>query len=140
MRIRTALLICWVLPSLTGCTAASHQIQPTVQGESMRSMLADVDQVRAYVYGTGTRTEAEKAATDLVTWSNRLAELFPSGQASTDYVDMSPERAHGAPLAMNRSAAALLTTIRASSRAATGDQLARTERDGCGYCHLSGTR
>jgi hypothetical protein len=105
----------------------------------MQYMLADVQQIRSFVYGSGTQREADDAATDLVSWSKRMAELFPPGQASTDYVDMSPERVRGAPAAMTRSAEQLLTMVRTGRRPAIGDQLAQTEREGCGHCHLSAT-
>jgi len=106
----------------------------------MQLMLADINQIRGFVYGSGDQTEAEHAASDLVSWSDRMAELFPPGQASTDYVDMSSERARGAPAAMRRTAGLLLNAVRTGSRSATGDQLALVERDGCGFCHLSGSR
>jgi hypothetical protein len=105
----------------------------------MQLMLADINQIRSYVYGDGTRSDAESAANDLVSWSNRMAELFPPGQASVDYVDMSSERARNAPAAMSKAAGSLLSAVRTGNRAAIGDQLARTERDGCGFCHLSGS-
>jgi hypothetical protein len=78
----------------------------------MQYMLADVDQVRAFVYGSSIQVDAEKVAIDLLSWSRRMAELFPPGQASTDYADMSVERVRGAPEAMSRSAEILLTTVR----------------------------
>jgi hypothetical protein len=106
----------------------------------MQLMLADVAQIRAYVYGSGTQSDADKAAVDLVSWSQRMAELFPPGQASTEYVDMSPARAQGAPVAMQQAAQSLLTAVRTGRRPAIGDQLTQTERNGCGFCHLSGTR
>jgi hypothetical protein len=78
----------------------------------MQYMLADVDQVRAFVYGSSIQVDAEKVAIALLSWSRRMAELFPPGQASTDYADMSVERVRGAPEAMSRSAEILLTTVR----------------------------
>jgi len=106
----------------------------------MQAMLADVDQVRAFVYGGGSQADAEKAATNLASWSQRIAELFPPGQATTDYVDMSPERVRGAPEAMQRTSASLLTAVRTGNRVQTGDRLTQTEKQGCGFCHLSGSR
>jgi hypothetical protein len=106
----------------------------------MQLMLADIDQIRAFVYGGGTQADADKAAASLVSWSQRMAELFPPGQASTDYVDMSAERVRGAPEAMKRTADALLAAVRTGNRSQIGDRLAQTEHDGCGFCHLSGTR
>ncbi len=106
----------------------------------MQLMLADIDNIRAYVYGGSTRAEAEKAAADLVSWSQRMAELFPPGQASTEYVDMDPARVSGAPAAMTRSAERLAEAVRTGRRPEIGDRLAQAERDGCGFCHLSGTR
>lgn len=70
----------------------------------MQHMLADIDQIRAFVYGSGTQSDANAAAADLMSWSQRMSELFPPGQASTEYVDMSPERVRGAPAAMSRTA------------------------------------
>jgi hypothetical protein len=140
--IRVAVIICTVVPLLSGCggVGSPSQVgQPTVQGQSMALMLADIDQIRGFVYGNGTQSEAENAANNLVSWSNRMAELFPPGQASVDYVDMSSERARKAPDAMSRTAGALLRVVRTGNRSAIGDQLAVTERDGCGFCHLSGS-
>jgi hypothetical protein len=103
----------------------------------MQRMLADVDQIRAFVYGGGTQAEAERAALELVSWSQWLSELFPPGQASTEYVDMSAERVRDAPGQMSRSAELLLQAVRTGSRPAVGAELAQTERNGCGVCHRS---
>ena len=144
VKIPTALLACVTLACLGGCTGmgtSPHAGEPTIQGQSMQLMLADVEQIRSFVYGGNTtQADADKAATDLLSWSRRMAELFPPGQASTDYVDMDPARVNGAPEAMARTAEQLLGAVRAGKRPAIGDQLARTERDGCGFCHLSGYR
>jgi hypothetical protein len=143
MRLRWFFLVCASLPLLNACMAmnsAPHAGQPTLQGESMQHMLADVTAIRAYVYGSGTLSDANAAATDLVAWSQRMAELFPLGQASTDYVDMSPARVRGAPAAIQQTSQVLLATVRGGSRPEIGSQLEVTERDGCGFCHLSRSR
>ena len=141
VRIRNALLVCAALSCVTGCTATgpSHAGQPTQQGQSMQLMLADIEQIRAYVYGGSvTQGDAEKAATDLVSWSQQVSVLVPPGQASADYVDMDAARVRGAPEAMLRTSQLLLATVRTGKRPAIGDQLTRTESEGCGFCHLSG--
>jgi cytochrome c556 len=141
MRIRAALVVCTVLPLLGSCGGTPpHAGQPTVQGQSMQRMLADVVAIRSYVYGGSGQADAYQAATDLVSWSQRMAELFPPGQASQDYVDMSPQRAGNAPAAMQRASERLLSVVRTGNRAAVGTQLAQTEHDGCGACHLSEAR
>ena len=105
----------------------------------MQLMFADIEQIRAYVYGeTVTRADAENAAANLVSWSQRIPERFPPGQASTDYVNMDPARVKGAPEAMLRTSQQLLAAVRTGNRPAIGDQLTRTEQEGCGFCHLSG--
>lgn len=106
----------------------------------MQMMLADINQLRGFVYGDGSLVEADKAAVDLVHWSQRMSELFPPGQAYNDYVDMSPSRASAAPAAMIGTSQRLLAAVRTGKRPAIGDQLALTERDGCGFCHLSMSR
>jgi hypothetical protein len=111
--------------------------KPTPQAQSMQRMMADINQMRAYVYGSGTRSEAESAASELVSWSGRMRALFPPGESSAEYVDMSPERARAAPAAMERTATQLLSAVRMDDRAIIGDRLATTERYGCGACHLS---
>ena len=143
MRVRRVLAICAGLLLVGSCGnigAPPNAGQPTIQAQSMQYMLADVDQIRAFVYGGGSQPTAQNAADDLVSWSARMAELFPPGQASTEYVDMSPERVRDAPAAMSRTAELLRAAVRGDNRALIGDQLARTERDGCGFCHLSNTR
>jgi cytochrome c556 len=139
---RTALLMAALLPLCVGSCAqpSPNAGQPTVQGQSMQRMLADVNGLRTYVYGTGTRDQAVQAATDLLEWSRRMGELFPPGVAASEYVDMSPQRAGGAAAAMSGAADRLLAQARSGTRAQIGDQLARTERDGCGFCHLCNTR
>ncbi len=142
MRIPTAFLVCATLPWLGACETnpPPHAGQPTIQAQSMQLMLTDVQQIRAYVYGgSTTRDDAQKAADDLVSWSRRMAELFPPGQSTTDYVDMDPARVRGAPQAMTSTAERLLAAVRTGKRPAIGDQLAVAERDGCGACHLSTT-
>jgi hypothetical protein len=131
MPISAALIV------LLGCTTNQPRQagQQTEQALAMRLMLADVDQVRAYAYGAGDRQGAETAANDLVQWSKRIGELFPPGQASVDYVDMSPERVSGAPAALQGQTGRLLAAVKTGDRASIGAALAQTERDGCGYCH-----
>jgi Cytochrome C' len=114
-----------------------HAGQPTEQARSMQQMLADVQQIRAFVYGSGDRGDAERAANDLVSWSGRMAELFPPGLASTDYVDMSPERVNRAPAAMRGTTERLLAAVGIGSRATIAERLAQVEQDGCGTCHLN---
>jgi hypothetical protein len=144
VKIPTALLVYATLACLGGCAgtgASPHAGEPTIQGQSMQLMLADVEQIRSFVYGGSvTQADADKAAVDLLSWSRRMGELFPPGQASTDYVDMDPARVRGAPEAMTRTAEQLAAAVRTGKRPAIGDQLARAERDGCGFCHLSGYR
>jgi hypothetical protein len=137
--IRRIFSVCAVLLLLSGCTEnpTPHAIQPTPQADAMQRMLANVLGIRSYVYGSGTRDEAIRSATELLDQSQRIAVLFPPGQASTEYVDMSPARVRGAAEAMPRTAQMLLTIVRSGNRAAIGNQLEITEREGCGSCHLS---
>jgi len=140
---RRALILCAIMPCLGSCSptgAASSVGQPTPQAQLMQSMLGNINQIRAFVYGGGSQADATQAAQTLVASSQRIAELFPPGQASNDYVDMGPERAGGAPAAMSQSATLLLTAVQTGNPEKIGDQLAATERDGCGFCHLSSVR
>jgi hypothetical protein len=127
---------------LGGCLAnpTPHAIQPTPQADAMQRMLANVLEIRSYVYGRGTRDEAIRSATELLDQSQRIAALFPPGQTSTEYVDMSPSRVRGASEAMQRTAQMLLTIVRSGNPAAIGNQLEITEREGCGSCHLGWSR
>jgi cytochrome c556 len=128
---------------LAACAAnqpATQPAQATPQAQLMQQMLADIDRVRAFVYGGGSQNDATNAANDLVSSSNRLAELFPPAQASVDYVDMSPQRARAAPAAMHTAASLLLAAVATGDRAAVGNALGNTERNGCGACHLSSSR
>jgi hypothetical protein len=111
--------------------------QPTAQAQAMQHMLGDVNQVRAYTYGSGDRASAQEAADSLVGWSGQLAALFPPDQAAADYVDMSPERAKNAPAAMTRTTIALQEAVRLGDRAQIGRRLSQVETDGCGFCHRS---
>jgi hypothetical protein len=103
----------------------------------MKRMLATVQTLRAYVRGQASQGDADQAATELVQWSNRMGELFPP-EVSAQYADISPQMARQAPEAMSRTAGALLNVVQTGTRRAAGDQLARTERDGCGFCHRHG--
>ena len=139
-RIRLALPVCATLLLLDGCGgmgAKPHTAELTPQGQSMERMLADVNLLRGFIYGTGSRADAQDAATDLVAWSKQMGTLFPPGQTSYDYVDMSPERTRAAPEAMHRTAEQLLSAVQFGQRTTVGDRLAQAERDGCGACHLS---
>jgi hypothetical protein len=141
---KVPLLTIVLLLCLSNCTemepSPAKPGPPTPQAQAMQHMLADINEIRGYVYGSGTREEATTAATDLVTWSNRMSVLFPPGTASTEYVDMSPARVSGAPAAMGQSSELLLAAVQRDGRVAVRDQLVKTERDGCGFCHLSGTQ
>jgi hypothetical protein len=143
VRIRTALPILAMLPLLGSCGytgPSSAARQPTPQGTAMQHMLADINQIRGFLYGSGSQGGATNAALDLVSWSKRMPELFPPELASQEYVDMSPERARAASEAMNTNAAGLLAAVQSGNRATIGDRLAETEHNGCGACHLSSTQ
>lgn len=136
MAARTSLCLGIALLALAGCNAPPpHAGQQTMQGQSMARMLATVEALRAYARGEGGQPEAQNAAAELVAWSGRMGELFPPGEAAR-YVDMSPEMARAAPTAMLDTSRRLFDAVRTGNRQAAGSQLARTERDGCGACHL----
>jgi hypothetical protein len=116
---------------------APHAGQPTPQAESMQRMRADIDTIRAFAAGSSAQSNAQGAASDLVAWSGKIGDLFPPSEAPQQYVDMTREMAAGAPAAMASVSAPLLAAVKTGNRQATGVQLARTEHDGCGYCHLS---
>ena len=137
MKMRIEYLALAVPLLLGGCAAPEATPRATAQGESMQRMAADVNLIRAFVYG-GSRADARGAATDLVAWSKRIPELFPPG-ASNEYVDMSPTRVRNANVAMVREAEKLLLAVRTASIPAVGDQLVAAEHNGCGACHLSAT-
>ncbi len=122
-----------------GCTPPATSVptsQATIQGQSMEHMLSDVNKIRAFAYGSGSAAATEESAHDLVSWSRRLGELFPAGEATADYVDMSPERVGGAPAAMRETSGMLLVAVQNGNRPDIGSQLANTEKNGCGFCHL----
>jgi cytochrome c556 len=137
VRMRT-LVGAALLLALYGCgTPAPNAGKPTSQAESMQSMLTDVHTLRDYAKGTGTRAEAEAAAANLVSWSDRMADLFPP-ETAAQYVDMTPDISRRAPPIMRETALAVAASVRAGNRADTGTRLARAERDGCGICHSHG--
>jgi hypothetical protein len=129
-----------VLAGDAGAGPPSNAIAPTPQAQAMQRMLADINTLRGYAYGGGDHAGALAAANDLLAWSQRMGELFPPGKASEDYVDMSPERAAAAPVAMTEAARALLAAVGKDDRTAVGAELAGTEKSGCGACHLPGPR
>ena len=140
MRHRTSLALCAMAVTLAACGQIGGPKsvgQPTAQAQAMQQMLAAVNTIRAYTYGSGDKASAQAAADDLVGWSGQMAALFPPGQSSVDYVDMSPERASGAPAAMMRTASALQEAVARSDRGVVGQRLAAVEKDGCGFCHRS---
>jgi hypothetical protein len=131
-------LLVIVLPFLANCESQTpHAGQPTPQAQSMQRMRADVDTIHAFAQGSSAQSDAESAANDLVAWSGRIGELFPPSEAPHQYVDMTPEMAAGAPAALRGASEPLLAAVKTGDRQATGEQLARTEHDGCGYCHLT---
>ncbi len=123
--------------SACGGTEAPNAGKLTPQGESMQRMVADVKILRDYAQGAGTQAAAETAATELVSWSDQLAALFPPETAAL-YVDMTPDISRRAPPVMHATAEAVAAAVRAGNRPDAGTQLARAERDGCGFCHRSG--
>ena len=143
MRIRATLPILAISLMLANCGGTESNpeaSQPTPQAQAMRHMLADVDQIRAFLYGSGNQAGAASAASDLVAWARQMPTLFPPELASRQYVDMSPERARAATVAMNREAGLLLAAVQTGNHGVIGDRLAETERNGCGACHLNSTR
>ena len=142
MRRSVVLTVCTALLAPVAFVAGCGQVgspksagQPTAQAQAMQQMLADINQIRTFSYGSGDQASAQAAADDLVGWAGQLAALFPPGQASVDYVDMSPERARQAPAALNRTTLALQESIRTGDRGLVAQRLAQTEQDGCGFCH-----
>lgn len=143
MRLRVTFPILATLLVLANCgetESPSQAPQPTPQAQAMRHMLADVDRIRAFLYGSGNQAGAASAASDLVAWARQMPTLFPPELASRQYVDMSPERAKAATAAINREAGLLLAAVQTGDHAAIGDRLAETERNGCGACHLNSTQ
>jgi len=127
-----------LLVALFGCgNPAPNAGKPTPQAQSMQRMLADVLTLRGYAQGTGTQAAAAAAASDLVSWSDQVATLFPP-ETAAQYVDMTPDISRRAPPIMRETASAVAAAVRAGNRREAGTQLARTERDGCGICHRSG--
>jgi hypothetical protein len=129
-----------LLLTLYGCgTPAPPAIAPTPtpQALSMQRMLADVQALRGYARGGTTQAAAETAATDLVSWSDQMAVLFPP-ETAAQYVDMTPDISRRAPPIIRETAGAVAKAVRAGRRAEAEAQLARTERDGCGICHQHG--
>jgi hypothetical protein len=126
-----------LLPLLANCGgSAPHAGQPTPQAESMQRMRADIELVRAYVNGSASQSDGESAASDLVAWSGKMGQLFPASEAQK-YVDLTPAMAAGAPAAMTGATEALLAAVKSADRPAAGQQLAHTEHNGCGFCHLT---
>jgi hypothetical protein len=120
---------------VVACTAPAPPVgSPTPQSESMQRMLVNVDTIRAFVAGRIEQRQAEDAALELVSWSAQMGELFPPGTAS-QYVDMTEAAARGARDAMLSRATRLAEIVRTGNRPDTGEQLAETEKGGCGYCH-----
>ena len=136
--MRKAILYLLAAVPIVGSCAeeAPHAGQPTPQAQSMRIMRADVDTIRAFAQGGTPAFEAEKAAKDLVAWSGKIGDLFPPDEAPKQYLYMSSAMASGAPAALRGTTEPLLATVKTGDRAATSEQLARTQHDGCGYCHL----
>lgn len=126
---------------LAGCADTANTPElgaPTPQAQAMQHMLADINQIRGYVYGSSNRSEATAAAADLQSWAARLEPLFPPAKASQAYVDMSLERARLAPAAMTAAAQTLAAAVRSGSLVSVAGALEASERDGCGACHLTG--
>jgi hypothetical protein len=141
MVIRALLLVIATLTSLVACTSRAPTPSPpapTPQAKRMQQMLASVSTVRAFVKGDAAQADARAAAAGLVSSSAGLAALFPPDEAARWYTDVTPEMLRAAPITMQQNATRLLAAVESGNRAATADQLARTEHDGCGACHRHG--
>ena len=132
-------LVALVVLANCGGEAPPHAGQPTPQAQSMQAMRTDIDVVSAFTRGSATQSQAETAAGDLVAWSGRLGVLFPPSEAPQQYVDLTREMAVGAPAAIRSTSEPLLVAVKTGDRQASSEQLARTKRDGCGFCHLKPT-
>ena len=123
--------------ALVGCDSrtASAPPQPTPQGQSMQRMLTDIATLRNYVARTAPKPEAEAAASDLATWTTRLADLFPPERVPSLYADMTADMARQAPQALSQQVAALRLALSARDQSGVAPALDRVERDGCGFCH-----
>ena len=64
-----------------------------------------------------------------------MKTLFPPGQVSKLYADMTPAMAQDAPVVMARLTTALRTAVQTGTPRQAGEALTRLEQDGCGYCH-----
>jgi len=134
-----ALLLLPAFLLFAGCsrTPPPHAGKPTPQAEMMRQMLADVKTLRSYGKGVADQGQAETAASDLVRLSNRLETLFPP-EIAHQYVELTPDMIRGGITAMRDLTEPLLGSVRAQDREGAALALSRTERDGCGFCHLHG--
>lgn len=129
---------CSAMLLVAGCNKpAPNAGQETIQGQSMARMLATVDTIRDYTQGKTTLAAANQAATELLSWSDRLGELFPPEVAPSQYVDLTPEMARNAPLIMHEQAASLAAAVASGSVGSATAALASTEKNGCGFCHLT---
>lgn len=128
---------CVALLGLAACaqTATTTPGEPTPQAVSMKRALANVARIRAYIYGASPQGDAVAAAAELDGFARGLPALFPPGQASNEYVDMSSARVRAAPQAMARTVQGLSAAVATGERARVAEALEDVERDGCGACH-----
>ena len=75
------------------CFTARGPNAPRFKGVSTAHAL----RIGESVLSCGSGAEADRCRLPIWCRSQRMSELFPPGQASCGYVDMSPERVRGAP-------------------------------------------
>ena len=110
----------------------------------MKAQGADVKAISDYAKGQGEQAAALTGANDLVARAPKILALFPAGTSATEFpgkTNAKPElwtemdKVKAIIPALQTEEAKLVDAVKAGNAQAVGDQLAATNKAGCGACH-----
>jgi cytochrome c556 len=110
----------------------------------MKAQGADLKPIQAFAKGEGDQSTALAAATDLLSKSDQIPDLFPAGTSTTDFpgkTNAKPDiwqnwdKFKGYATAMHGEEVKLVDAIKSGDHKAVGDQIGAVGKAGCGPCH-----
>jgi cytochrome c556 len=127
-----------------GVVAQDKEAQIKTRRDTMKRQGADFKAIQDYVKGAGDQAAAEKAIADLETIAPKIVDLFPPGtglDAFPGKTGAKPaiwqewDKFKAIPPELLADEEKLAAAIKTGDKAAVGEQLGNTGKNGCGACH-----
>jgi cytochrome c556 len=129
---------------VAGVAAQDKLAQIQTRRDTMKRQGKDFKAIQDYVKGAGDKAAAEKAIADLEAINSKIVTLFPPGtglDAFPGKTGAKPaiwqewDKFKAIPPELLSDEEKLAAAIKTGDKAAIGEQLANTGKNGCGACH-----